>query len=269
MAPVGDRTGEPSESGNLPRIGSGDSAKATQAARDGIDWNRARQLHPTYRAISDSKVYPKPPLPKLGPAGFTFQDPVFGCPMVRVSDTATAGGMAIVTPAVAFANAWNVDSTLFYVLANGGHNIPFRFDPKTMAASRLEGLPFLPEFGNESTFSRHDPNICFGKDRRRNMIVQYDFATNTATDVVDVSQVTGTEPGYMSTLTVHANDILALIFGGPVQDSSPYLLVYDLKTHKHRLWNTKEGTLDGKPASPMRPSSRNTRDSSISAGGMS
>jgi hypothetical protein len=202
----------------------------------------------TYRAISDRKVYLKPPLPKLGPAGFKFQDPTFGCPMVRVSDAATAEGMAIVTSAVAFANAWNVDSTLFYVLANGGRNIPFRFDPKTMTASRLEDLPFLPEFGNESTFSRHDPNICFGKDRRRNVIVQYDFAANTATDVVDVSQVTGTEPGYMSTLTVSANDILALIFGGPVQDASPYLLVYDLKTHKHRLWNTKEGTLDGKLA---------------------
>jgi hypothetical protein len=206
----------------------------------------------TYHAISDLKVYPKPPLPKLGPAGFTFRDPTFGCPILRVSDEATAEGMSIVTPAVAFANAWNTDSTLFYVLANGGANIPFRFDPKTMTASRIQGLPFLPDFGNESTFSRRDPNLCFGKDRRRNRIVQYDFAANTATDVVDVSRLTGTEPGYMSTLTISANDVLALVFGGPTQDASPYLLVYDLKTRKHRLWNTKEGTVDGKalPGAP-------------------
>ena len=201
----------------------------------------------SYKAISDLKVYPKPPLPKLGPAGFHFKDPTFGCPIVRVSDEATAEGMPIVTPAVAFANSWNTDSTLFYVLAGGGANIPFRFDPKTMTASRIEGLPFLPAFGNESAFSRRDPNLCFGKDRRRNVIVQYDFAANAATDLVDVSQLTGTPPGYMSTLTVSANDVLALVFGGPSQDASPYLLVYDLKTHKHRLWNTKEGTVDGKP----------------------
>ena len=182
-----------------------------------------------------------------GPAGFAFQDPTFGCPIMRVSDEKTAAGMAVVTPAVAFANSWNADSTLFYVLANGAANIPFRFDPQTMTASRIPGLPFLPEFGNESTFSRHDPNICFGKDRRRNVIVQYDFSSNTATDVVDVARLTGTEPGYMSTLTISADDVLALVFGGPTQDASPYLLVYDLKTRKHRLWNTKDGTLDGKP----------------------
>jgi len=200
-----------------------------------------------YQAVSDTKVYAKPPLPKLGPAGFAFQDPTFGCPIMRVSDEKTAAGMAVVTPAVAFANSWNADSTLFYVLANGAANIPFRFDPQTMTASRIPGLPFLPEFGNESTFSRHDPNICFGKDRRRNVIVQYDFSSNTATDVVDVARLTGTEPGYMSTLTISADDVLALVFGGPTQDASPYLLVYDLKTRKHRLWNTKDGTLDGKP----------------------
>lgn len=199
-----------------------------------------------YDALSDMKIYPKPPLPKLGPRGFTFKDPTFGCPIARVSDETTAEGMAIVTPAVGFANAWNTDSTLFYVLANGGANIPFRFDPKTMTAGRIQGLPFLPQFGNESSFSRRDPNICFGKDLRRNVIVQYDFAANAATDLVDVSRLTGMPRGYMSTLTVSANDVLALIFGGPTQDASPYLLVYDLRTHKHRLWNTKEGTVDGK-----------------------
>ena len=95
-----------------------------------------------FNAISDRKVYPKPPLPKLGPAGFAFKDPTFGCPIVRVSDATTAEGMSIVTPAVGFANSWNTDSTLFYVLANGGANVPFRFDPKTMTASRIAGLPF-------------------------------------------------------------------------------------------------------------------------------
>jgi hypothetical protein len=235
----------PDQAGPAPSKPEPPTAAADRPRRD-----LAGQLPPpplAYNATADLKVYPKPPLPKLGPAGFTFKDPAFGCPIVRVSDETTAEGMAVVTPAVAFANSWNVDSTVFYVLVNGGANIPFRFDPKTMTASRIQGLPLLPEFGNESVFSRRDPNVCFGKNRRRNAIVQYDFSTNTATDIVDVSRLTGMEPGYMSTLTVSANDVLALVFGGPAQDASPYLLVYDLTTHKHRLWNTKEGTVDGKP----------------------
>ena len=201
----------------------------------------------TYDAVSDVKVYPKPPLPKIGPAGFRFNDPTFGCPLLRVSDETTAEGRPIVTPAPAFCNPWNTDSTLFCVMAEGSRNIPFRFDPKTMTARRIEGLPFLPDVGNEITFSRREPNICFGKDRQRKVIVRFDFSTKTATDVVDVGRLTGVEPGYMSTLSISADDVLALVFGGPVQDSSPYLLVYDLKTGNHRVWNTKAGTLDGKP----------------------
>jgi hypothetical protein len=212
-------------------------------------WTAAAELPApplAYNAVSDTKVYPKPPLPKIGPAGFHFNDPTFGCPLLRVSDETTFEGRSIVTPATAFCNPWNTDATLFCVLADGARNIPFRFDPKTMTASRIPGLPFLPEIGNEIAFSRHDANVCFGKNRPRKVIQRFDFSTNTATDVADVGKLTGLEPGYMGTLSVSDNDVLALVFGGPVQDASPYLLLYDLKTGKHRLWNTKEGTLDGK-----------------------
>ena len=201
----------------------------------------------TYHAVSDTKVYPKPPLPKLGPAGFIFDDPTFHCPILRVSDEKTVEGRAIVTPATAFSNPWNANSTLFCVLADGSHNIPYHFDPKTMTASRIAGLPILPDIANEIAFSRHDANICFGKDRVRQGIAQFDFAVNKATDFIDVGKLTGLEPGYLGTLSVSANDVLALIFGGGGQDASPYVLLYDLKTRKHRLWNTKEGTVDGKP----------------------
>jgi hypothetical protein len=201
----------------------------------------------SYNAISDTQVYPKPPLPKLGPAGFAFQEPIFRCPLVRVSDERTLEGRAIVTPATAFSNPWNADSTLFCLLADGAFNVPFRFNPKTMVANRIEGLPFLPDIGNEITFSRHDPNLCFGKDRRRLGIATFDFALNKPTDFIDVGQLTGLDVGYLGTLSVSANDVLALIFGGPTQDASPYVLLYDLKTKQHRLWNTKAGTVDGKP----------------------
>ena len=199
----------------------------------------------TYNAVADTKHYPKPKLPKLGPAGFLFKDPTFGCPILRVTDDKTVEGRSIMSPATAFSNPWNCDSTLFCAQADGARNVPFRFDPKTMTASRIKELPFLPDIANEVAFSRHDPNICFGRDRQRKAIVQIDFSTNQVTPVVDIRKLTGLEVGYLGTLSVSANDVLGLIFGGGGQDRSPYVLLYDLRTQKHRLWNTKEGTVDG------------------------
>ena len=155
-------------------------------------------------------------------------------------------GRAVVTPATGFSNSWNTDSTLFCVLADGAMNIPYRFDPKTMAVSRIPGLPILPDLGNEITFSRHDPNLGFGKDRRRKGIATFDFSVGKAVDFIDVGKLTGLDVGYLGTLSISANDVLALIFGGEAQDASPYVLIYDLKTKKHRVWNTKEATVDGK-----------------------
>jgi hypothetical protein len=200
----------------------------------------------TYNAVSDTKYYPKPALPKIGPAGFLFKDPTFGCPILRVSDDKTADGRAVMTPATAFSNPWNADSTIFCVQVDGAMNVPFRFDPKTMTATRIKDMPFLPNIANEVAFSRHDPNICYGRDRQRKAIVQIDFSTGKITELVDVGKLTGLEVGYMGTLSVSADDVLAMIFGGGGQDQSPYTLVYDIKTQKHLLWNTKEGTVDGK-----------------------
>jgi hypothetical protein len=200
-----------------------------------------------YNAASDAKVYPKPDLPKLGPAGFVFKDPTFGCPIVRVTDEQTAAGGSVMTPAGGEANNWNVDSTLFCVLHGGNANIPFRFDPQTMTASPIKDLPYLPEIQNAVAFSRHDPHICYGTNARRNVLVQFDFSTHKASDVIDVAKLTGEQRGHMGALSLSANDVLCLVFGGPAQNASPYLLVYDIKTGKHRIWNTKEGTIDGKP----------------------
>ena len=199
----------------------------------------------TYDAISDTRVYPKPELPKLGAAGFHFTDPTFGCALVRVSDEQTDGGNCILTPARSEQNPWNVDSTLFCVQNNGQENIPYRFDPATMTASRMDGLPQLPGLWGAATFSRHDPNLCYGIDRRRGVVVQFSFATKQTTDVIDVAKVTGQTAGYMDAVTISANDVLSVVFGGTQQDTCPHALVYHLDTGEHHLWNTKEGTVDG------------------------
>jgi hypothetical protein len=199
-----------------------------------------------YNASTDTKYRREPMLPKLGPAGFLFKDPTFGCPIVRVSDEKTFDGEPILTLAGAAQNTWNTDSTLFVVLTGGGRIVPYRFDPKTMNASRIPDLATLPDIAGDSPFSYHDRDVCWGKALQREVIVKYDFAKRAAADVVDVAKVTGLPVNHMGALSISANDVLALTFGGAVQDKDPYLLVYDAKDGTHHLWNTKEGSIDGR-----------------------
>ena len=145
----------------------------------------------TYDAISDMRVYPKPPLVKIGAAAFRFNDPTFGCPILRVSDAETVEGRSVMSPATGFSNPWNTNSTLFCVQADGARNVPYRFDPKTMTARRNPRWPFLPDIANEVAFSRRDPNICYGRDRRRKGIARIDFATQQIDELVDVGRLTG------------------------------------------------------------------------------
>jgi len=200
-----------------------------------------------YQAVSDIKVYPKPPLPKMGPAGFSLDDPTFGCRILRVTDENTMSGDPLVTPARAEQNPWNADGTRFCVLTMDQRNVPFRFNPATMTATRIEGLPTLPGIHGNAPFSYHDSDVCYGKDARRGAVVQYDFQTGRLSEICDVGRATGLPLGHMEELTVSATDVLALNFGGSQQDTDPYLMTYDMRSGAHHVWNTREGTLDGKP----------------------
>ena len=88
-----------------------------------------------YNAITDRNTYPKPPLPQLGAAGFTFNDPTFGSKILRVTDGNTRPGVTNRSYRVA-SNAhlegWNASSTMFYVMSNDGTSIPYTFDAATM-----------------------------------------------------------------------------------------------------------------------------------------
>jgi hypothetical protein len=94
----------------------------------------------------------------MGPAGFSFDDPTFGCRILRVSDEKTMSGDPLVTPARAEQNPWNVAATRFCVLTMDQRNIPFRFDPVAMKAARIDGLPTLPGIRGNAPFSYHDPD---------------------------------------------------------------------------------------------------------------
>ena len=84
----------------------------------------------TYAAQTSWQNYPKPPLPKLGPAGFTFKDPTFGSRILRLTDPKTLVGTfaeardaSFATPLYGEPNAWNSDNTLF-IIQSGRWTIP-------------------------------------------------------------------------------------------------------------------------------------------------
>ena len=67
-----------------------------------------------YSAPTDRLTRPKPPLPQLGAAGFTFRDPAFGSRLLRVTDARTRPGVlnrSFRVPSNAHLAAWSADST--------------------------------------------------------------------------------------------------------------------------------------------------------------
>ena len=79
---------------------------------------RSMQAPLTYDAVTDRGARAKPPLIDLGPAGFSFNDPVFGSRIWRVTDRLT----------VNLGLRWELLSPFV-----DEHGIQANFDPKTNA----------------------------------------------------------------------------------------------------------------------------------------
>jgi hypothetical protein len=211
-----------------------------------------------YTAITDRNAYTKPSLPALGAAGFAFADPTFGSAMLRVTDGYTRPGSvnrSFRVASNAHLAAWNADSTAFYVESNDGTIIPYRFNPATMTASRIQaagtadgGLTLA--FYVEPQFSRLDPNVIFGIRSGSNSrtISAYDFQAGTYSTVLDLDTIVG---GLADTyvgglLSGGTPENLLTFFGGGSQDAHCYALwapVGNLAARK--LVNTLASTING------------------------
>ena len=149
-----------------------------------------------YEAITDRGPRPKPALIHLGPAGFSFKDPVFGSRLWRVTDAQTRPGNAnrsFRTPSGTHQSAWSANASYFYVMSNGGAVIPFAFDAASGAATRIDpssggdgGL--VLRFYIEPQFSLVADNIIFGSQSGGNLhtVDQYDFESGQYTRLLDL-----------------------------------------------------------------------------------
>jgi hypothetical protein len=100
------------------------------------------QAPAAYDAVTDRGPRAEPALIRLGAAGSSFNDPVFGTRIWRVTDRLTrpdAPDRSFRTPSATHQSAWSANGSYFYVVSNGGTIIPFAFDPATGQFSRATG----------------------------------------------------------------------------------------------------------------------------------
>jgi hypothetical protein len=217
----------------------------------------------TYEAVTDREPRAKPALPVLGDAGFTFDDPVFGSRLQRVTDGATRPGApdrSYRTPSATHSNAWSTDGRYFYTVSTDGTIIPFAFDAATMTASRLEPTATgeggrTLRFFAEPSFSYARPGIVYGTfsgagtNLRR--VDEYDMETGQYMLLLDLDTLVADLGGtYIGGLLNSGGAVERLVafFGGTGQDRHMYLVVFDRDDPSNRrLVDTLASTVDGAP----------------------
>src|SRR5262249_41384068 len=183
-----------------------------------------------YNAVTDRTPYAKPPLPPLGPAGFTFTDPTFGSKILRVTDALTRPGLpgaSFRVPSNLQVAAWNATSTAFYVISNDGTAIPFLFDSQTMSAVRVQPTwtddsSATLSFYGEPHFSLVTPNVIYGAVSGANnrTVGQYDFQSGLYTPILDLDTIVSGLTGFLGVVETGgvAPEKLLTMFGGGEQD---------------------------------------------------
>ena len=208
-----------------------------------------------YLAPSDLTVRPEPPLPSLGAAGFQFQDPSLGAWIVRATDSDTRPdkpGIAYGTPTSSEANAWNSDSTIFYVLDLDGSVLPYSFDPVNMAVARLGNagsasggliVPLRPS----PSFSFVDGDLLYGFPLTgAGVFGAYRFSTDSVTSVHDATTCVAGLSGTPEGLSISGDDArLTGVLRGSEEAAPNYIYVYD-RNLGCRWYNTVTGEVGGR-----------------------
>ncbi len=216
-------------------------------------------IQPYPNANTDRLIHQKTPIP-LPPVGVVFADPDFGSKMVRVTDANTNflnPGTYLRPEGSGQANEWSADTKKFYVIAAGGWNLAFAFDPSTMAVSSLphagSGRGLVVPLRPGPSFSLTDPDLIYGTtDSDPLKISSYRFSTGLVTTVVD-TRTCGVQPPLGSGRSVVSDDDVSpsmddtrvsISEGGSQFGEDMFVIVYD-KTHGCRWYNTQTGRIGG------------------------
>jgi hypothetical protein len=189
------------------------------------------QAPATYDAVTDRGPRAKPALITLGPGGFSFNDPVFGSHLWRITDRFTrtdSPDASFRTPSATHQNEWSANGSFFYVVSTDGTVVPFRFDRRLGTATTLPPLRFYIE----PQFSFVSDSVIYGSVSGGTLhtIDQYDFSSRKYTQLLDLEKL---EPGLQNTYvggissSAGPAERIMAFFGGVSQDRHHYIVVFD------------------------------------------
>jgi hypothetical protein len=210
------------------------------------------QAPSAYSAVTDRGPRQTPALVRLGQAGFSFNDPVFGTRTWRVTDRLTrpdAPDRSYRTPSASHQNAWSADSSYFYVVSTDGTVVPFAFDRGTGHFSRLDALTFYIE----PQFSYVNDSVIYGSVGGGSLrtLDQYDFGSGQYSRLLDLDAlVPGLQKTYVGGIASSAGppERILAFFGGTAQDQHHYVVVFAHDNPQQRLLlDTTASTVNGKP----------------------
>jgi len=210
------------------------------------------QAPSAYDAVVDRGRRAEPALIRPGAAGSSFNDPVFGTRIWRVTDRLTrpdAPDRSFRTPSATHQAAWSANGSYFYVVSNGGAIVPFAFDADSGRFSRLDSLRFYIE----PQFSYVDDGRIYGsvtgQGASLRTIDEFDFAARAYTRLLDLDTLVpgldGTFVGGIGSSAGPTEHVLAF-FGGASQDRHRYVVVINRDHPRKRLLlDTAASTLNG------------------------
>lgn len=198
----------------------------------------APPIGPIY-PLTDRLSRPKPPLPMLGPAGFTFTDPIFRSRMLRVTDEKTTGGSTSWRTSSASDRVWNADGTVFFVENSGAGTVLFDFDPVTMKATpRTTDVPLVAP-----TWHQTNTHLLYGRDRgERPAVASFDVETRELRIFYDVLlgiPAIATRGRTYLRGVAQAGGAVAFICGGTGQDSDDFV-VWMSGVGPEKILNTRD-----------------------------
>ncbi len=191
-------------------------------------------------AITDRLPRAKPPVPVLGPAGFTFTDPIFGAPIRRVTDPTLAAGASWQVPSNAHLAAWNADSTCFYVMGTGGKRL-YQIDGSSPGEFRSQP---------EAQCSRVDPDVIFvGGGPIARTLQRCSISRRTYTSLLDLDTLglnLATPRTYIGGIcSSAAPEVVVVFFGGEQADRHRYVVWLPLDGRARKIIDTQAPIVAG------------------------
>ena len=270
LSSVGNITGTPTAAGQsnfavqVTDSSSPDPQTATQSL--GISVFAAGSSPGPYTSRTDFGFIPLPaPLPSVGGAtgaGQCITEPGYSNLVCRATDIDTLGTNSISNNEEfstccggwADVNAWNANSTMFFVATGGGGLVTMTFDPTTHAVAPLYGQAIPSVQGGWWSYS--NPNLAYSLETATGdpIIVSLTFTSQTTPPqpvvIADLSEVPNCVSALAGNVTweemaVSRDEQTFVVAAGTgTQGSAVYAIVYN-RTNGCRWYNTQTGQIGG------------------------